>query len=216
MDLKLFCSKRPTHAMKLAVPWSFGEFTYASDGVIIIRVPRLPDAPENVNAPQAWRGELPGMFTREPVEWVDVPTVDYKGGPCSVCNGTAEAFMCPECEGEGEVYLATKFNDYDEQDCKSCTTTGVLSKARWAAFVKLHHFKGDPIMVDCSVCNSTGMELTTASKLVNGVRISERYLWIICNLPGAQLGTFGAEDAVRFQFDGGDGLVMPMRPEVEA
>lgn len=211
MGLKLYCSTNPNHFHSMANPWSHGEFTYATNGYIIIRIPRLADVPENDECPKVWEGDLAELFTREPAAWIDVPEVDYEGEECERCDGTKEAYLCPECEGYGEVFLQSRFNVYEGQDCATCNGDGQLPQDEWDAFVKCHSFKGEPIKEVCDGCDGTGIATCRESHDVNGVLINEKYLWMIGNLPGAKLGTFGEPDPVRFTFDGGDGLVMPMR-----
>lgn len=213
MDLSIFCSKKQRVAKHLAVPWSFGDFTYASDGHILIRVPRIADVPENDSAPKVWEGTFGKQFITEPAEWVSVPAVDYKPVTCPICEGKAEAFMCPECEGDGEVYPSTQFHTYPLQDCITCQTSGVISEEHWQRFIKANRFKGEPIMEPCAACNETGLVWTMCHKFINGAKINEKFLWIVGNLPNAQLGVFSPLDPIRFRFDGGDGLIMPMRPD---
>ena len=213
MNLQKFCSKADRHTGKLDSPWSFGEFTYASNGVILIRVPRLADVGENDNAPKIHLREFPLLLSTEPAEWVSVPEVDYGGDECEVCYGTGIALLCPECEGDGEVAVRSRFNDYEDQECLTCQGNGQISRGEWASFVKMHKFKGEAIEGNCDRCDGSGMEGTQDFKTVNGVKLNEKYLWMLGELPGATLGTFGPHDAVRFRFDGGDGLVMPMRSE---
>lgn len=209
MDLKLFCNANKPGV--LDAPWSHEEFTYATNGHILIRVPRRDDVTENKIAPKVWAGDIAECFKREPVEWVPVPEVDYDGEECEVCGGTGTAFLCPECEGKGGVWPKTKYSTYELQECATCRGIGQISQQNWDHFVKCHKFKGEEIKDTCGECDGTGIERTKDSKVVNGARINERYLWMIGELPGAQLGTFEPEAAVRFRFDGGDGLVMPMR-----
>jgi hypothetical protein len=213
MDLKLFCSTSSYNHGRLAAPYSYGDYTYATNGHILIRVPRLADAPENENAPKVWTGDIAELFNREPAEWVPVPEVDYDGDECEVCGGTGTALLCPECEGEGEVFPETKYSIYEGQDCATCEGNGQISQQAWNDFVKGHKFKGQAIEDSCDECIGTGIESTKASQVINGSRISEKYLWMVGELPGAELGIFEPEAAVRFRFDGGDGLIMPMRGE---
>jgi hypothetical protein len=48
VDLDLFCDPERRN---LAVPFSLNRHTYATNGHIIVRVPRRPDIPENKEAP---------------------------------------------------------------------------------------------------------------------------------------------------------------------
>jgi len=82
-DLLPFCSKRERIA-DIASPWSAGEFTFATNGVVLIRVPRLAEVLERTRVPEttkAWPRE-------EATEWHPVPD-------CEV----PEDLLCPECKG---------------------------------------------------------------------------------------------------------------------
>lgn len=104
IDLKLFCQP---NRERLAVPFSIGEWTYATDGKICVRVPRRVDVPEIAFCPAAdklsWQEgnfdvrQLPPI---PPAEWSE----------CPVCDGSGHAHTCPdcscdcdECEGKGEI-----------------------------------------------------------------------------------------------------------------
>jgi hypothetical protein len=60
VDLNLFCDPERRN---LSVPFSLNGHTYASNGHIIVRVPRRPDIPENKEAPNAEK-LLPWDFSR--------------------------------------------------------------------------------------------------------------------------------------------------------
>ena len=63
--LRLFCGEYPG---EVRTPWSFGKFTYASDGFKLVRVPRVSDVPERDDAPDT--EVLRTAFEREPEKWL--------------------------------------------------------------------------------------------------------------------------------------------------
>lgn len=106
MDLQKYCdTDESIHGSRLMTPWSKGDHTFATNGHIIIRVPRT-DAPERKNAPGL--SELEHWFKTEPVEWYPIPPVNPKKQPCEECNGKGKhkyqgTFInCEECDGTGE------------------------------------------------------------------------------------------------------------------
>ena len=108
-DLQAFCSDADDIRHFLCKPWSAGEYTYASNGHIIIRVARLPDVPEEPKAPDAAKmiaGTAPAS------NWMPVPEATM---PPKV--------ECPECGGTGVQEFDTQ-HDTITEDCEWCNKTG--------------------------------------------------------------------------------------------
>ena len=127
-------------------------------------------------------------------------------------RGDEPAVQCPECEGDGWVEFETDWNQYDDQECKSCRGTGQITEHRYDTMKSYRAYMPDRIDENCDQCNH-GVIWPMVGEVINGVKINVRFLDMIGKLPGAQLGLFGELDVVRFRFDGGDGLVMPMRQD---
>ena len=107
--LKKFCS---TDTTRLAInsPFSQEQWTYATDGRVIVRVPRLADVPENEKAPKnidenIWR-KNPGL-----TGWQDLPTYPKPTEvECETCGGggvhecsCGDSHGCANCDGSGIV-----------------------------------------------------------------------------------------------------------------
>lgn len=97
-ELQKFCS---TDRESLSKPFTQGNYTYASDGRLMIRVPALPDA---VN-PDAPKDVERIVFDSNPIDPSKVHLVGSLKIPklegssdCPVCKGTADHF-CTKCEG---------------------------------------------------------------------------------------------------------------------
>ena len=112
--LEKFCSTLENR-VSLATPWSEGDSTYACDGRVIIRVPRLPDVPERTDAP---KNSDKNLFSGLPYElpFLAVPTpeaADYihclscKGSGECTCKDCDAAHSCGKCKGEGVVLSRT-------------------------------------------------------------------------------------------------------------
>lgn len=106
IDLTKFCSRDHSNRTK---PFSRGKWTYATDGRICIRVPRLTDIPENKKAPNCEQ-----IFKKadenSPYEWVAVPEMTVETVICFDCKGSGKwrdiddtNHPCEECDGEGKV-----------------------------------------------------------------------------------------------------------------
>ena len=210
--LQLFCCEDETK-VNICAPYSVGDYTLATNGHMQIRVPRMENVPESEKAPRVAFTETDPVgknYLKEPVEWLPVPAVTVVSEPCRACGGTGKGVVCPECKGEGFVALTTDFNEYDGQDCKTCDGNGQISAAGYEKMKGRMAYMPESKPVICDACHN-GRIWPMAGEIVGGVKINVRFLDLIGKLPGAQLGVFGELDVARFRFDGGDGLVMPMR-----
>ena len=196
--LKKFCHDDATRP-NIATPWSAGEHSYATDGHILIRVPRLEDVPERDDVPAP--DEL--FKIPEPPEWfaladMALPAQESTEKTCPDCNGATaieakeEGYDCPECDGGGTVEFDNRYSDY-EVDCKTCSGGGKIKK--------------------CEPCKSAG-KITTQNMQptqVGNAHFQLRYLLLLKGLPGCKLGPSAKDkDVASFTFDGGDGRLMPM------
>ncbi len=103
MDLIKFCGYGDR-----ALPFTRGDYTWATDGKIMVRVPADADIPDIPGAPDAAK-----LFAREwtPGEWIPVPfAMPPKPKECAYCHGdgVAECSMghehdCGMCDGTGKV-----------------------------------------------------------------------------------------------------------------
>lgn len=112
-DLKPFCGTEETRYY-LRKPWSAGEFTYATNGRIAVRVPRLPDVPEMADPPRGSPPNVDSIIPKpEAPRWLPLdarilpaPVME----PCDECEGRGRRHDCPdcgcicgECGGSGEI-----------------------------------------------------------------------------------------------------------------
>jgi hypothetical protein len=118
MNLQKYCDKDVSvHGSALMTPWSRGEYTFASNGHIIIRVPRNNDVPERKNAPGLLK--IDKWFITVPSAWYPIPAVNPKEQPCEECNGKGThkyrgtLINCEECDGTGKYmrHLAVEIGE---------------------------------------------------------------------------------------------------------
>jgi hypothetical protein len=112
INLEMFCSSDPSRPV-LARPFSIGLWSYATNGHILVRVPRRDDVAENPEAPNAAHfyetakkprryEPLPKLELAEPFEWEEQLE-------CWRCLGKGKAHhFCPDCRCE----------------CRECSGTG--------------------------------------------------------------------------------------------
>lgn len=190
-DLIKFCDPARPH---IAQPFTIGEYTYATNGVVAVRVPKIDEVPENPNAPfnvtklvdnalSAAGGVLHGMPTVPP------PNTE----PCSHCKGEGGFTGCIDCHGNG-------YQECDlghEHTCEKCSGNGR---------------KANPVGEEkCEDCNGSGrVELNTRVP-VGDVSFSSKYLRLFAELPGGiSILPHGADPALVI-FHGGHAIIMPMR-----
>ncbi len=182
--LQAFCGTYP----RASVPWSDGEFTFATDAITLIRVPRLADVPEienPYNTASIYNGET------APTEgWLELPSLEMLGElkPCPKCGG-ATAATCPECDGEGVVILSNSFNEY-ECECRSCDGNGETNY--------------------CSTCKGMGTSEAISSVDLAGSSFTTAFLRKFHLLPGCKIAPPTGDGRFAWlKFEGGDGLTMP-------
>ena len=105
IDLKPFCHESKP---RINVPWSADGHTFATDGVILVRVPLRQDVGERDNVPKIMGTTLGDTFDKDPAGWFAIPEFDVVED------------VCPECHGVGWVTPITAYNEYDDQECLSC------------------------------------------------------------------------------------------------
>lgn len=71
IDLTPFCASPEANRCQIEHPWSRGKWTYATDGNIVVRIPRDPEVPENKLAPSAmplFTAHFKGASAFRPIE----------------------------------------------------------------------------------------------------------------------------------------------------
>jgi hypothetical protein len=101
IDLTPFCStdrRRPN----MQHPWSRGDWTYATNGHIMIRLPRSSGVAENGEAPNAEKifDQVASQSETLPLPKFKMPRL--KTEECVSCDGRGFAHDCPYCHCECE------------------------------------------------------------------------------------------------------------------
>ncbi len=99
IDLTPFCSKDKYRGAILK-PFSRGEWTYATNGHILIRVPRGAEVPEVDNSPVVER-----IWPKGSVSFRSPSTLALPPGAqvfCETCEGRGTKHDCPDCTCECE------------------------------------------------------------------------------------------------------------------
>jgi hypothetical protein len=146
LDLRKFCAVGDEARSYLNEPWSLGEYTYATNGHILVRVPRRDDVPENPKNPitaekvgrVAW--EAPTDVWAAPTIVGLPPRVDDT--ECPDCEGLCIANHCASCECE----------------CPVCGGSGLISNDKG----KSARYRGVPFALKYVrlICELPGVEIT--------------------------------------------------------
>lgn len=230
IDLKPFCSTAEIRP-DLLDPWSHGEYTYATNGFIAVRVPRRPDAADKSSEGESCAGTvdsyLTGVETADmaPLPDVEPPAVPaYVPTPCMPCAGTGREHVtqCRDCRGAGMHECQTC---HHEDECETCHGSGQIVRAATT--------EDDPKqVVDCDECGGTGDTGDHDHRPIVYTRVGpywvDRYLVVLMqSLPGMVIDlavtqwhappesvtAWRKATPIQFRFDGGVGCVMPLRPE---
>lgn len=166
IDLQKFCSLEALegewNSGKTGKPWTSGGFTYATNGHLCVRLPAIPEIPDNKEAPNTASLPWDAVVTED--QWLKIDLLKFEQVDCEVCQRGEPIHRCPDCSCE----------------CENCDDGKVFK---------------DPVV-------------KIGSKSVN-----PKYLKRIQELPNALVAPDATpkEQAIPFKFDGGQGLLMPMR-----
>ena len=186
MNKKLLLKFCDTDDVRLKLPFSMGDYTYATDGRILIKVPRMSEYPENPLAPN------PDVeHEKNPAKWYPVKGIKMpKKTDCRFCRGQGKNFVCPECHGETMVRISNDYSEYI-MECKCCGSGGKIGF--------------------CEECDGTGENLQQHSMNFHGITFNQRYLALLSKLPNCEIGLISKTAVTPFRFDGRSGIIMPMR-----
>lgn len=211
-DLQKFCSDEDTRYY-LRAPFSRGDFTYATDGYIGVRVPRIADVTneEGPDFEKLMSSTAPAVNT-QPFPAVVVPPRGPKPlRPCKDCDGLGYIKQCSHCQGQGETDC---YACGHECGCEHCDGSGVLDVMVIDGKPSIAKDHADAI--PCEDCDGEGVIVDDYKllpiEIAPGLFFSDEVIPKLQTLPGLKLDLRPFDGAPhRFEFDGGDGLAMPMR-----
>lgn len=199
IDLMPFCELAGSTRPELEAPFTFAGHTYATDGHTAVVVPS--GAPDDASEWQ--RTNVASMIdatiaeARGPEEeYLELPVpVDPWEIECPECHGKPpeKPKVCPDCHGTGWVtvdYYSSSGDWYDlEVECPACEDGA------------------DGI---CKRCENRGIIERVTWCQIGAVAYANRELVRARLLPGARLRP-REHLAAHLAFDGGEGLLMPLR-----
>jgi len=182
---------------RISDPFTEGDYTYATNGHIIVRVPKMDAVTKKAMInPTVVPWDHAILTEWKPIEDYPLPEKVV----CPDCEGLKK-IVCPECDGKGETSLRGKL-DYYDIECPLCD--GDLNYRE-----------------ECENCDSDGKRYEQKRPRIElkpwDVIVNAEYLYMIKTyLPGPHYLTVNRADQdypmgiIRFKFEGGEGGVMPM------
>ncbi len=204
--LRRFLAPSSIGRKDLSEPFSDEKHTYATDGHILVRVPRIPEI--TADGPESLTSELGKdrlAFFHDKIaeaDWLEIPVHPSSRIYCEDCDGSGFVKDCPECAGEGGVEWETAFHVYTNE-CKTCEGEGTVP--------------GQASDQVCPACFGEGRSYPFDKKTtIAGVCFATRLLARISDLPGVKIFPVKGADEYTFppslfKFSGGDGFIMPRK-----
>lgn len=209
IDLMKFVAEPNDWRKRLSTPWSLGEYSYATNGHIGVRVPRREDVPERPDAP-----DFPRILASVKPSLMQVPVPSFEAPPfkkpCPDCNGFGIMAPCANCDGKGEIECHSCGH---ENECEKCHGSGEAKLTSQEAADRLRGTNPPPHICECCGGERTVEDTSPMVRLTDCLFVAPRYLVLIRELPNARidLAHDGTSSPMWFTFDGGDGVLMPMR-----
>jgi hypothetical protein len=197
-DLQKFCSTDSTR-VNINKPFSDGDYTYATNGCIIVRVTRIEGVGEQEVFDTLKKIDAGKLFSNIPnYPYFTIPDIPEPSfDTCHKCAGTGKTKTCPECGGDGVVMLSNRYNHY-ECDCETCGGDGYYAKG-----------KGEE--TTCEQCGGEGKIYKRENSIASGRLYRNIYLSLLKELPECLLAEAKDLEPGHFKFTGGDGMLMPLK-----
>ena len=212
INLQRYCANDSDPRGYLWKPWRVGEWVYATNGHLAVRVPTadFPDAAENYKAPQ----RIAGLFAHA-FDGLEAP--DFSAMPelpklikCLACKGTGRlhSIKCPDCDDDGEFVHGR--NTYE---CKEC----VDDPAGPGRLACAHGAEGSKEQA-CEYCLGLGYQsLENGHTKIGDADYSAVYLHMLGELPdcrirpGEPASTVIRPRPAALIFSGGQAILLPYR-----
>jgi hypothetical protein len=208
IDLSRFSATKHDPRQYLRKPWKRGEWVYATNGHLCVRVPAdsMPDVAECSKAPPAQNLFQKHIEQRE-CDFLLMPPLKAVN-PCKTCDGKG-VVMARECSSCDDGTFDRDGYTYDCQFCEG--------SAAGPGWVETHGEHGE--LRPCNTCDGLGADMRANRNVALGdSTYSLVYLsWLaalpqvrVCPGSPAEVSTADQVPAVLI-FDGGQALLMPRR-----
>lgn len=209
IDLKKFCRKN-YFSETLKEPFNEGDYTYAADGSILVRIDKIQEITMEYPSIKAGKIIEENKINGNEI-WIDPPKFEIIEKNCTECKGTGKIIVCKECGGSGGIQFSNIYNVYDVE-CLSCggkevvNTNGKCEDCEGTGKYKEY---SNPI-IKASVRIATDIRVNGIYEELE-VMINGMYLEMIQDLPNIKIALQDSSTkCIKLKFDGGIGLLMPM------
>jgi hypothetical protein len=168
-------------------PFMQGEYAVASNAEIAIRTT-----------------EFEGEYPAKEDKWVDISAVIDRACKSElpmlpIPADLPPTKLCPDCDRK---------DWYAKETCDDCNGEGTFEHGRHEYDCKNCDGEGE-IKAQCLKCGGKGYLIEAVQ--IGDAHFSSSYLALLADLPGIAIAPNGKDGAAYFKFDGGDGVLMPMR-----
>lgn len=212
IDLQRFCANELDPREHLRAPWLFGEWVYATNGHLAVRVPAASRPDITATPEKAPKAEplFTAAFERAG-EFLQMPNVEKKR--CPHCRGAGRLHAIP-CTGCDKKRLGEFEHDGHWYDCQTCVDSP--AGAGWLD-VEADHPRAQPR--PCDPCDGLGLQRDDTPTRIGDAIYATRYVAMLSDLPSVRIkaGDPASEQwspqpvAAALIFDGGQALLMPRR-----
>lgn len=201
--------------VNLRTPFNIGDFTYASNGQVGIKIPKLEqfdtDKPITIKVDNIF-----DKFKSEELSFIPLnkafPKANLDYHNCDRCfgSGYATSTLCEECKGEIAITVSNEHSDYDVC-CKTCEED---SRSPFASDGYLYEY--DPTHEHiCMFCQGEGSlpqnSFISAKYCGSGYETNIVNLRHLYSLDNVLVASKEIDNWVMFKFDGGEGFFSTIR-----
>lgn len=200
IDLQKFCARSsddPRQYLYKPFMCKFG--ATASNGHTAIAVREMQVDHDGTGMPKGFPQAVERYLDRTVSNWIalssiTIPPIECE--QCWYCKGQKRGSMiqCDSCDGDGYF-----FHHGYQYDCHNCVGNGEFFAPN----------ESDPPCVNCDGRGEVARREQTMQ--VGNAWFNPEYLSWVAELPNAEISPDG-QDSALFRFDGGIGVLMPMRP----
>jgi len=205
IKLERYCATVDDTREHLKKPFRVGDWVYATNGHICIRVPSADFEADVLDESQRINQTAPALFDKWLTEATYSPLPELAAlESCYSCSGKGWHWAY-RCEGCTDGEFVHRGHTYACQECENepCFMAGWITRYREA------DRQPTDVKRECAMCGGRGF--AEGSVELNGIPFELGYVHWAARLPGALFKTAGKEDPAAFRWDGGEALLMPLR-----
>lgn len=194
-QLESFCSVDKCRTV-LTKPFNVNGHTYATNGHICVKIAEREEYSENEPINNIEKSmNYPTHFDQKHFINIDEKELKKQIVKCEDCEGHGNFKCCPECDGNGTVFWESPRGYQYDDICGMCNGG---------------HTKID---LTCDSCDGKGWSFGRSRFKIGSKYVSSESLYLITQLDDYYIAPDAVEQlqAIPFKFNGGIGIIMPLR-----